>query len=158
MDRDTATIPRDIVVSLITNAAEWPDKEALVLARRDGGTLTYRELVARTAATAAALASVSDPDRPPEHTVYEPRIHTKNASINVLIEKNIIGTQGFMPIDAGPDHVLVDNFLAQRKRPAGSDYYGNLFVNGLADAAGVPDDYRGVPGGLVEQKGVGVRF
>ena len=104
------------------------------------------------------FSSARGPGFPPEHTVYEPRIHTKNASINVLIEKNIIGTQGFMPIDAGPDHVLVDNFLAQRKRPAGSDYYGNLFVNGLADAAGVPDDYRGVPGGLVEQKGVGVRF
>ena len=57
-------MPRDIVASLIANAAEWPDVEALVLAQRDGEALTYRELVARAASTAAALASLPDPDRP----------------------------------------------------------------------------------------------
>ena len=90
-------------------------------------------------------------------SVYEPRIHMADASTNVLIENNIVGTTGWLPISAGPGHVVLNNLFAQRKDPAGSNYYGNLFVNGLADAAGVPDDYRGVPGGLIEQKGVGVR-
>ena len=103
------------------------------------------------------LSSARGPTFPPEHTVYEPRIHVNEGSTNVLIDSNIVGTQGFKPIDAGPDHAVTNNLFVQRKYPAGSNYYGNLFINGLADAAGVPDDYRGVPGGLVEQKGVGVR-
>lgn len=63
-----------------------------------------------------------------------------------------------MPIKAGEKHTVTNNLLAQRKNPNRAGYYGALFVNGLADAVGVPADYRGVAGGKIEQMGAGVRL
>lgn len=84
--------------------------------------------------------------------VNVPTINMKDASLDVLITGNIVPRLG---IESGFDRIVQNNLIVQSDDPAGDNYVGDLFVDGLAGSLATLDDLRALPGGLVEQLGVG---
>ncbi len=79
-------------------------------------------------------------------TYHAPMIRLYGTSQDVLVEANILhkdfgGTQ----------------FVVQDSDPNGENYYGDLFVNALAEGATLAD-LRAVSGGLIETLGVGAEM
>jgi parallel beta-helix repeat protein len=87
-----------------------------------------------------------------EGLVNVPTINVKDTSLDVLIAGNIVPRLG---IESGFDRIVENNLVVQSDDPAGDNYVGDLFVNGLAGSLATLDDLRGRPDGLVEQLGVG---
>ena len=93
--------------------------------------------------------------------VHVPRINLSEKSTDVVVENNLIAMAGnpklTLPAKTNATWIK-NNLLVQRDRPGESNYYGRLFVNALADGEATLDDLRGMPGGLIEQMGVGARL
>ena len=85
-------------------------------------------------------------------SVYIPGIFSADASINVSVTNNIISK---LSVHSTQNTVVENNLIVQRTDPNGPNYYGNLFVNALADGSATPADLKALPGGLIEQMGVG---
>ena len=84
--------------------------------------------------------------------VYIPGIFSADASTNVSVTDNITSK---LYVHSTQNTVVENNLIVQRTDPNGANYYGNLFVNALADGSATPADLKGLPGGLIEQMGVG---
>ncbi|WP_422039306.1 LamG-like jellyroll fold domain-containing protein [Roseibium sp.] len=81
-----------------------------------------------------------------------PAIKVAETSTDVTISGNI--TAGVSPIPEGAENWSVsDNLLVQRDDPNGDNYYGELFVNALADGAATLADLRVIPGSAADGYG-----
>ncbi len=81
-----------------------------------------------------------------------PTINIKDVSQDVLIANNILPR---FSISSAEGRVVHNNLVVQRANPDGDNYIGDLFVNGLAGSSATLADLMAVPGGLIEQLGVG---
>ncbi|MEM1047280.1 MAG: LamG-like jellyroll fold domain-containing protein [Pseudomonadota bacterium] len=79
-----------------------------------------------------------------------PIIQTWEASKNVIITHNV--TPRIME-RVNPNHVVQDNVLVQRDDADQQNYYGDVFVNGLADSRATLDDLKIVPGSAADGYG-----
>ena len=84
--------------------------------------------------------------------VNVPTIHVKDASQNVVIANNIVPR---LDLDSTENRLVENNVVVQRDNAAGENYYGDLFVNGLADSNATLADLMAVPGGTIEQLNAG---
>ncbi|MBG6205356.1 parallel beta-helix repeat protein, partial [Labrenzia sp. EL_13] len=81
-----------------------------------------------------------------------PAIKVAEDATDVTISGNI--TAGVSPIPEGAESWSVsDNLLVQRDDPNGENYYGELFVNALADGAATLADLRIIPGSAADGYG-----
>ena len=85
-------------------------------------------------------------------SVYIPGIFSADASTNVSVIDNITSK---LSVHSTQNTVVENNLIVQRTDPNGANYVGNLFVNALADGSATPADLKALPGGLIEQMGVG---
>ena len=53
------------------------------------------------------------------------------------------------------NRTVENNLAVQRDNPNGANYYGDLFVNALANSAATLADLMAVPGGIIDQSNVG---
>jgi len=84
--------------------------------------------------------------------VYVPTINISPDARDVLISNNILPRFNLVSREG---QVIENNLVVQRNDPEGENYVGDLFVNALADSDATLADLQAVPGGLVEQMGVG---
>ncbi|MEL6679056.1 MAG: LamG-like jellyroll fold domain-containing protein [Pseudomonadota bacterium] len=83
--------------------------------------------------------------------VNTPRINVAERSTDVTIVNNIVPDD----IVTQPGWTVGNNLIVQRDDPQGENYYGDLFVNALYDGNATVDDLRAIPGGVIEEMGVG---
>ena len=84
--------------------------------------------------------------------VYIPTIHLADASLNVVVADNIAPALTFQ---SNANRLVENNLAVQRDNPNGANYYGDLFVNALANSAATLADLMAVPGGIIDQLNVG---
>lgn len=83
-------------------------------------------------------------------TVHVPSIQTSEASKDVKIVNNVTPRV----IDpSNPEHVVENNILVQRDDPNLPNYYGDIFVNGLAGSSATLEDLKIVPGSVADGYG-----
>ncbi len=81
-----------------------------------------------------------------------PVIRLDNQSEEVVVANNVTGGLNF---EASESWLVHNNLVVQNDRPEGANYVGELFVNaGSAEHADVAD-LQALPGGIVEEMGVG---
>lgn len=83
-------------------------------------------------------------------SVSVPTIHISEASENVVISDNIVPT---IDETENSQHVFNNNVIVQRDDPSADNYYGNVFVNGLADSQAELSDLQVRPGSLADGAG-----
>lgn len=84
--------------------------------------------------------------------VNMPAINVAEASTNVTVTDNIATR---LNVGDGEGWTVSNNLIVQRDDPDAANYVGDLFVNALADSGATIDDLRAIPGGLIEELGVG---
>jgi len=89
-------------------------------------------------------------DRP----VHRPTIQLKEASTNVTITGNISHGIGANP-EGRDDWTVENNLSVQQSDPTAPNYVDDLFVNARAGRFAELSDLQALPGGLVEQRGLG---
>jgi len=85
-------------------------------------------------------------------SVYLPVITVAEASQNVAITGNVAHE---IRAGEGADWLVEDNLEIQRISGSLDHYYGDVFIDGLSDTGDVVHDLRAVPGGLIDQAGLG---
>jgi len=85
-----------------------------------------------------------------------PQINLAGTSRNVLISDNI-NSRAISWWATVPGWTVGSQFVAQNTDPNGENYYGDLFVNALAEGATLAD-LRALPGGLIDTLGVGAEM
>ena len=84
--------------------------------------------------------------------VFVPTIYVTNASVDVTVTDNIVSRWSLDPPD---EWTVSGNLAVQTEDPDAADFVGNLFVNALAGSDAELTDLMALPGGLIEQMGVG---
>ena len=92
--------------------------------------------------------------------VHVPHIHLRAGSTDVTVANNIVTMVGSLArsLPSLANVAVTNNLVVQRDRAGEPNYYGRLFVNALADSDATLDDLRALPGGMIEQMGVGSRM
>ena len=80
--------------------------------------------------------------------IYVPAVNIANAT-KVTVSDNVLHA-------INGKYTGSNNLIVQRDDPNDPDYYGNLFVNALSDSKGTWVDLAPIPGGKIEQQGIGV--
>lgn len=84
--------------------------------------------------------------------VHVPTINLVDASKSVVVENNIVPR---LSLTENQERIIRNNLVVQNTDPNGQAYYGDLFTDALAGAGAGPDDLKALPGGVIEQFGVG---
>ena len=91
-----------------------------------------------------------NPDASVEPTQqYVPKIHILDQTQNVVVSDNITHAV------TGNNWSGSGNLIVQNTNPNQPNYYGDLFVNALVGGTATIDDLAPLPGGIIEQTGVG---
>jgi len=83
--------------------------------------------------------------------VSVPSINLSSDSKNVVVADNIVPRESNIPAEWS----LGNNLVVQNESPELDNYVGDLFVNALAGSQADVTDLKALPGGIVEQMGVG---
>ncbi len=93
---------------------------------------------------------LQNPDSAPTQTgLYEPKIHIGGNVSNAKVTDNV--THAI----TGSNWSGSGNLIVQNTNPNQANYYGDLFVNALAGSTATLADLAPLPGGVIEQSGVG---
>ena len=87
--------------------------------------------------------------------VHVPTINLKAVSTGVTVTNNILPRLPSIP-SAGA--LVANNLIVQSDVPDGANYVGEIFVDALAGAQAAILDLQAVPGGILQQMGVGSRL
>lgn len=87
-----------------------------------------------------------------ESLLTVPAVRVAASSYDVQVTDNVSQQYGLLE---GPDWIVDNNLVVQSSDPSTQNFVGNLFVNALAGANASLVDLMALPGGLVEQMGVG---
>ena len=93
-----------------------------------------------------------NPDSGDNGLVNVPTISVADASLGVVVANNIVPRLDLTP---SSELTLTNNLIVQRDNPEAANYYGDLFVDALADSLATVSGLNAVPGGIIEQLGVG---
>jgi hypothetical protein len=89
---------------------------------------------------------------PDSSLTYVPTINLVAASTGVDVESNILPRLAFK---FALDGTLFNNVVVEFTDPNAENYAGRLFVDALAGAHATLDDLKALPGGILDQLGVG---
>lgn len=84
--------------------------------------------------------------------VFVPTINIASPSTGVEVLNNIVPS---LNLDENENHTVDNNLIVQRDFPNEDNYYGDLFVNALADSHATLADLKAIPDSIIEQMGVG---
>jgi PKD repeat protein len=131
MDYQNLTISNNVIHNAHLNAIKVAYANGLQI---ENNTLLY------DAGSATAGASI-------------PSINLPTGSENVIVANNIIPGSLFVPSASGWQ--IQNNLFVQTSDPHAPNYVGDLFVNGLSGSASTLAYLDAMPGGLINQLGVG---